>query len=294
MKNKYQLIIGITLGSIILISLWFTFREKWQIDQANQLFSQGDLIGAKPRYAQLTKDLPKSPFASHNFALCLYQTKNYPEAVKNWTQTTELLAKTKKNSSETRALLVNHTYYHQGNTFFQQATEPETATPHHSTTKGEVASKNLFTKALASYQKAITADPTDIAAKYNYELTRLRLKDLEQKQKEKESPKKESQNDSKQSPEKAKQNNQQKSGGQEKSDQNTNKQSPSKTDNLQKEAHQQQQKNTTGPQKEAAAKKQELTRAQAEALLQNAANNELYQGPLLNSNNNEPTAGKDW
>jgi tetratricopeptide (TPR) repeat protein len=131
---------------------------------ANRLFNEGKYDQARKIYEDMAVDAPKSPYILHNQALPDYQPEDYQKSIEKLTKANQLLEAERLNP-QSKNRLTNRFQYHLGNSFFKTASKAQPEQTH-----------AMYQQALECYRKAIEADPKDMAAKYNYELTRLRLK----------------------------------------------------------------------------------------------------------------------
>ena len=135
---------------------------------ANYRYGDNDYLYARNLYGKLNAVFPSSPYAGHNIGLCLYKLGKYREARAKLEQA---LIKYSRQTAG-RADRVNQDkargifHYHLGNAIFKSV-PPKGGKP------GEAV--KAYQEALAQYKKALLANPGDFEAKYNYELTLVRL-----------------------------------------------------------------------------------------------------------------------
>jgi hypothetical protein len=149
--------------------------------KANRLLIASQPEQARMIYEQMAASSPESPYILHNLGLVFYKESQYDKAIANLSN-----AQKKIEGPESRANkslqndLANNVGYNLGNALFKQAEK----------TTGEQGT-NAYQSALDNYKKAIIANRNDPDAKFNYELTKLRLKQMRQSQS---TPKNENQN----------------------------------------------------------------------------------------------------
>ncbi len=168
MKPSTKIKLTIASGVIgLAIIAWLVWGNSLRMTQANRAFQSGALDQARRGYQQLQRQAPKAPAPAHNLGLCDYLQGNLASSLKFLNQAAKQVETLKsKNRKKTVA---NPVYYQLGNGLFKTA---EKATQ----------SNAGYQAALDSYQKAIIANPADLDAKYNYELTKLRLEAAQHKQ----------------------------------------------------------------------------------------------------------------
>jgi Ca-activated chloride channel family protein len=142
--------------ALLILSLFvqFGFTKARDIEEGNKLYSENKYDEAAQKYLSFLAAHPDSPETLFNLANTLYQKKDYTGAQKHY-------FKAKKTR---KAFLIPQTEYGAGNVCFR---------------------KNQFEKALSHYKKTIELDPSDLDAKYNYEICLQKIK-AEKEKKEKE------------------------------------------------------------------------------------------------------------
>ncbi|HBF36497.1 MAG TPA: hypothetical protein DDW50_04170, partial [Firmicutes bacterium] len=175
MKRPLKIVIFVILSCIVLfIIASLVWGKTLAMAEANRL-----LLASKPRAAQaiyekLLAASPDSPYILHNLGLAFYKESQYDQAVANLSRALKKIETPDgKPSTETRPLL-NHTGYNLGNAFFKQAEK--------SASMSANSDQNSYQSALENYQKAIMANRSDLDAKYNYEVTKIRLQQAQKDQ----------------------------------------------------------------------------------------------------------------
>lgn len=253
--------------------------QSLRMAQANGLFKSGDYKKAREIYADLSVDDPKSPYVHHNLGLSYYKDNEFEKTLENLRQAVKELEALPENTPSKKKLL-NKFYYHLGDGLFKNAAKA-------GGDQGQAA--NLYQEALQNFQKAVEADPSDQEAKYNYELTKLRLQEAQDQQQQNKNDKNKNDQDKKDKQDKQQQQNQK---GNQKEQQN---QAKDKKDEQAKkdQAKQEQAKQQQAKQDQSGQKKDgQMSKEEAAALLKMAENGELYQGPIIIDRS--PSGGKDW
>lgn len=116
------------------------------VKQGNNAFQHEQYDSALERYQMAEAERPESPEIDYDIAGVLHKQEKYEEAVERYNKAL--------NSQD--ASVNSRAQYNLGNTYFRMGD---------------------FAKAIASYQKALEADPSDLDAKFNLELSRRKLKD---------------------------------------------------------------------------------------------------------------------
>jgi len=138
--------VQVALLVIIVVPLAaFAAGAREAVREGNELFAQGDYEGALEHYADAEVDLPDSPTVLLNAGAALYMQDKFEEAA----------TKFQRAAQKGEADLAGLAHYNLGNCNFKLGKLQE---------------------ALESYKEAIQLDPTDMDAKFNYELTQKMLK----------------------------------------------------------------------------------------------------------------------
>lgn len=294
-KKTVYLIIAILLVLAFLALLGvLTWGKTLRVARANRRLAQADdpegMAAAQRIYEDLLVDQPHSPYLLHNLGLTLYRGGQVAAAAGRFDAAGEELA---KMTGEHRLNPENHRrlehvfHYHQGSAWFTTAETAEEAAPEEAIAGYE--------KALAGFEKAIRANPDDLDAKYNYELTLARLEKARQEQKQ------EQKKDTGEKGNKGQEDKEGKPGEQDRDGQNgdqenrqgeeeQNQENPGEQNNgqEQEEAGNQSVESTAGNLGE---EDSGMSKEEAMQLLEMAESGVLYQGPLLPEG---PPAGKDW
>lgn len=248
MKKSLNIIIYIIIAFIALMVITsLVWGKTLKMAKANRL-----LLTAKPKqaqaiYEQLAASSPHSPYILHNLGLAFYKQALYDKAIANLSNALQIIENPQFSvSGSTRNTLLNRMGYNLGNAFFKQAEK--------SSALQNGSDNNNYQSALANYQKAIGANSSDLAAKYNYELTKLRL---QQEQNNQSQQNQKNQQDQKQQQNKPKQNN----NGSNKSDPSSKGQSNNSS--------------SSGSQNG------QMTKEEAEALLQMMKNQDQSKAPMV-------------
>lgn len=245
--------------------------------QANGLFKSGDYKKAREIYADLSVDEPKSPYVHHNLGLSYYKDNEFEKTLENLRQAVKELEALPENTPSKKELL-NKFYYHLGDGLFKNAAKAE---------GNPEQAANLYQEALQNFQKAVEVNPSDQDAKYNYELTKLRLQEAKDQQQQNKNDKNKNAQDKKDKQDQQQQQNQK--GNQKDSQQQQNQAGNKKEEQAQKDkAKEEQSKQGQSGQK----KDGQMSKEEAAALLKMAENGELYQGPIIIDKS--PSEGKDW
>lgn len=144
---------------------------------ANRDYNKAEYDRARERYEDLLVDLPSSAFVYNNLGLSLIKTGQGQKAVDNLKEATGGLEGLKAGKSR-KSKLKNEFYYNLGYALYDSAEKSQ-----------DQENQGNYQGALESFKRAIEADPKDMNAKYNYELTLLKLQqpppeDSEQEQTE--------------------------------------------------------------------------------------------------------------
>ncbi len=165
MSHRIRLFLGITLGLLsVLVIIFLIWGNTWRMSIANRYYNKVDYDRAQERYEDLLVDLPNSPYILHNLGLSFLKKGQHDKAVNNLREATGGLGGIKLSKSS-KGKLKNGFYYNLGNALFDSAEKIQGQQSH-----------SIYQAALDSFKQAIEADPKDLDAKYNYELTLLKLK----------------------------------------------------------------------------------------------------------------------
>lgn len=165
MNHRIRRFWGISLGLILLFAvIALVWGNAWRTATANRYYNKADFERARERYEDLLVDMPKSPYLLHNLGLSLLRKDRNDKAITNLREATAGLEELKTGKSRKKKLK-NEFYYNLGNALYVSAEKSQ-----------DQQSQANYQEALESFKQAIEADPRDLNAKYNYELTLLRLK----------------------------------------------------------------------------------------------------------------------
>lgn len=131
---------------------------------ANRDYNQADYDRARERYEDLLVDLPNSPYVFNNLGLALLKSGQSPKAVEHLKEAAGGLEGLKEGKSR-KGKLKNEFCYNLGYALYDSAEKSQ-----------DQQSQGNYQAALDSFKQAIEADPKDLDAKYNYELTLLKLR----------------------------------------------------------------------------------------------------------------------
>lgn len=177
MSHRMRLFLGVTGCFVLLAVAFLIWGNTWRMYLANQDYHKADYDRARERYEDLLVDLPNSPQVFHNLGLSLLKTNQSSKAVNNLKEAAGRLEGLKLSKSRLNKLK-NEFHYNLGYALYDTAEKSE-----------DQQSQANYRAALESFRQAIEADPKDLDAKYNYELTLLKLQqpppdNSEQKQNE--------------------------------------------------------------------------------------------------------------
>lgn len=288
------------IASILLVLAFFallamlTWGRTLRVAKANRLLAQAEdpegLAAAKRIYEDLLVDRPHSPYLLHNLGLALYRDKQAAAATGRFQSAADELAKTtgeRRAGTESHRRLEHIFHYHQGSAWFAAAGEgaPEEA----------IAG---YEKSLAEFEKAIRANPDDLDAKYNYELTLARLEEARQEQQGQQKDAGEKRREGQEGKGKPGDQDWDRQDGdrenREGEENRQGKEEQSQEDPGEQKDGQEQEEEAGSQPAESTAGNQEdsgMSKDEARQLLEMAESGVLYQGPLLPEG---PPAGKDW
>ena len=162
MNNVQRLL----LLSCILLCVAWTDSLRSQVVEGNRLFSEGKFGDAVESYGQALVDHPDSPLLNFNMGTAHYKAGKYAQAFSSFSR-----VQASPEGSATDAGRTARTAYNVGNTQYQRGVRAEERNPQ--------AALTAYTNALASYRRALGADPTDQDAKFNYEFVAKRIEALQ-------------------------------------------------------------------------------------------------------------------
>lgn len=173
MKKPLRLILYIFLA---LMALWMISALVWgqtlKMAKANRLLTASQPERARKIYEQMAAHSPESPHLLHNLGLVFYAENQYEKAVANFSNAQKKITAPEFRSGQSvQQDLTNRIAYNLGNALFKQAEK-----------SSGVQSNHSYQSALENYKKAIISDRRDLDAKYNYELTGIRLKQMQNKE----------------------------------------------------------------------------------------------------------------
>ena len=130
----------------------------------NRAFHAGEFTDAIEAYGQGLVDHPDSPVLNFNMGTANYKAGKYTAAISSFSRVQPQAADPKRTAK---------TAYNAGNSQYKLGAHAEEHNPQ--------AALTAYTNALASYRRALGADPTDQDTKFNYEFVTKRLEELQEK-----------------------------------------------------------------------------------------------------------------
>jgi hypothetical protein len=276
LPNKIKIVIFvIVILAVVFLIANLVWGKTARMAKANQLFAKSQIDKAKAIYEDLAVDLPKSPYVLHNIGLSNYKKGDYDPSAEYLKNSLKELVSLKQSPGQKKEDL-DLNYYHLGSALFQSAAKNaqnqsgNSSNSSSSSNNSSNSSNNLYQlyqDALDNFHKAIENNPKDLDAKYNYELTRLRLNSMDQQQSQDQ--------------------NQDKNQDQNKNENKDQNKNENKNAN-QENANQQQ----ANPETKQPKDQNQMSKEEVESLLKMNENNDQYQTPVIISNNQAPE--KDW
>ena len=163
------------LLSCALLCVAWTDSLRSQVVEGNRLFSEGKFSDAVESYGQALVDHPDSPLLNFNMGTAHYKAGKYTQALSSFSRVQAGSENSDKDSERAA-----RTAYNMGNTQYQMGAQAEEQNPQ--------AALVAYTNALASYRRALGADPTDQDAKFNYEFVAKRIEALQDEQEQQPQP----------------------------------------------------------------------------------------------------------
>lgn len=154
------------LLSCALLCVAWTDSLRSQVVEGNRLFSEGEFSDAVESYGQALVDYPDSPVLNFNMGTAHYKAGKYTQALSSFSRVQANPEDSDKDAGRTA-----RTAYNTGNTQYQMGAQTEEQNPQ--------AALTAYTNALASYRRALGANPTDQDAKFNYEFVAKRIEELQ-------------------------------------------------------------------------------------------------------------------
>ena len=135
-----------------------------QVVAGNRAFHAGEFADAIEAYGQGLVDHPDSPVLNFNMGTANYKAGKYTQAIASFSRVQPQAADLKRAAK---------TAYNAGNAQYKLGAHSEEQNPQ--------AALTAYTNALASYRRALGADPTDQDSKFNYEFVTKRLEELQER-----------------------------------------------------------------------------------------------------------------
>lgn len=173
-----------------------------RINEGNRLFQEGKFGEAISAYGEALVDNPSDPRLNFNMGAARYKAGKYAEALSSFSRVPEM-----PDASQRAA----YAAYNAGNAQYQIGAAAETSDPQEAL--------NAYEAALASYRRALGANPTDQDAKFNYEFVTKKIEDLKERMKQQQSDGPNQQNQQQQSSGQNQQNQPDQAGDQQKDEQ---------------------------------------------------------------------------
>lgn len=243
------------LNMLFAISAFAQSGHK-QVTEGNKLYAEEKYDEANNKYRDALIESPESSIVNFNIGDVQYKKRNFEEAIKSY----------EKSTSSDDISLRSKTYYNIGNTLYKMAKLPES---------------------ILAYKKALELNPEDEDAKYNLEYVRAKLKDNSEKQPQ--------ENQQQEQQEEQQQQDQQNQDTEQNSEEEQQEQQDEQEQEQSSEEQQNQDQQQEEQQQEQAAEPKEISKEDAERLL-NALQNE--EKDLLKEQKpkrrGRPFRGKDW
>jgi Ca-activated chloride channel family protein len=152
-------------GTALLLLVALNFSSRAYGSKGEEAFERGDYLQASEYYSQKLKISPDNPELQYNYGTAAYKNNMYDEAI-------EAFGKALRSDN---IELQKKTYYNKGNSHYQKGVEMQQGDPN--------ATIDQWKQALTSLQSAIELAPVDDSdAKYNHEIIKKRLEELEKQQ----------------------------------------------------------------------------------------------------------------
>ncbi len=130
----------------------------------NRAFHAGEFADAIEAYGQGLVDHPDSPVLNFNMGAANYKAGKYKQAISSFSRAQPQTADLNRTA---------RTAYNAGNAQYKLGAHAEEQNPQ--------AALTAYTNALASYRRALGADPTDQDSKFNYEFVTKKLEELKER-----------------------------------------------------------------------------------------------------------------
>ena len=158
-SHQQFLLIASALGCLA-----WTDIPRDRVVAGNRAFHAGEFADAIEAYGQGLVDHPDSPVLNFNMGTANYKAGKYTAAISSFSRAQMKAADPKRTAK---------TAYNAGNAQYKLGANAEEQNPQ--------AALTAYTNALASYRRALGADPTDQDTKFNYEFVTKRLEELQEK-----------------------------------------------------------------------------------------------------------------
>ena len=158
-SHQQFLLIASALGCLA-----WTDIPRDRVVAGNRAFHAGEFADAIEAYGQGLVDHPDSPVLNFNMGTANYKAGKYTEAISSFSRVQPQAADPKRTAK---------TAYNAGSAQYKLGAHAEEQNPQ--------AALTAYTNALASYRRALGADPTDQDTKFNYEFVTKRLEELQER-----------------------------------------------------------------------------------------------------------------
>ncbi len=255
-RTRNSLIILTTIIILAALVYWLA-GDSWRNAHANGLLRRSQIDPARDIYQELATSRADTPVPVHNLGLCDVRQDN-PERAAELLRKAVKMAEQPIRSGAQGAVHPKY-YYHLGNALLAA---------------GDKNGRQVTTyqEALVNYKKAIVADPKDLDAKYNYELTKLRVKQAHEQRRDQI-------------------NNSAGSAADQNRDSGSSKSNPNQKPEPKQNGNQTQPGVESRPGTAGGSPPGTMSKEEAEALLRLSENGAQYQGPVVHGT--EPVT-KDW
>ncbi len=162
------------MSGILLFSILFSGVAGVRASEGEEAYAAGDYISASEFYDELLTSHPDDPVLHYNYGTAAYKNNMFEDAAKAFLDALK--------SSDLK--LQEKAYYNRGNALYQRGSETLQTDPQHT--------MEMWEKAAASFDGALQLNSMNDDARYNFELVKQKLEEL-QKQQEKQDQQQEKQ-----------------------------------------------------------------------------------------------------
>ncbi len=151
-------------SGILLLSILFSGVDNVRASEGEDAYAAGDYISASEFYDEQLSSHPNDPMLYYNYGTAAYKNNMFEDAAKAFSEALK----------STDLQLQEKAYYNRGNALYQRGSETLQTDPQHT--------MDMWGKAVDSFDGALQLNSMNDDARYNFELVKQKLEELQKQQ----------------------------------------------------------------------------------------------------------------